>query len=161
MTDRSKKITELDATSSVAANDVLVIVTNVDSTAVTKKATVGTLFANVVTTTRFSNTVTFNSNTSLNGTLSVNGSVVIAANGAWVGSSSGLTGAKGDTGAKGEVGSTGEKGQKGDYGVDGSKGDTGIGTKGDKGEALYLANIDGGEPSTIYTITSILDAGSI
>jgi hypothetical protein len=138
MTDRSKKITELDATSSVAANDVLVVVTNVDSSAVTKKATVGTLFANVVTTTRFSNTVTFNSNTSLNGTLSVNGSVVIAANGAWVGPSGGLTGVKGDTGDKGEVGSTGDKGQKGDYGVDGAKGETGAkgdtGATGDKGE---------------------------
>lgn len=125
MTDRSKKITELVATSSAIANDVMVVVTNTATTAVTKKINVGNLFANITATAAFSNAVSFAANVSMSGALSVGGNTVINANGAWAGSSTGLKGDKGDVGSKGDLGPIGDKGQKGEYGINGDKGQKG------------------------------------
>jgi hypothetical protein len=124
MTDRSKKITELAAASSAIANDVMVVVTNTATTAVTKKITVGALLANISTNVAISQTLSV-ANVSVSGTISVNGAAVIASNGHWVGSGSGLKGDTGGVGAKGDKGSSGDKGQKGDYGLDGTKGQKG------------------------------------
>jgi hypothetical protein len=46
MTDRAKKVSELTATSSVASNDYLVIVTDTTGTPTTKRVTVNNFFGN-------------------------------------------------------------------------------------------------------------------
>jgi hypothetical protein len=50
MSDRSKRLTELTATGSVAANDVLVVVADIGGTPATKKITVSNLLTNSVST---------------------------------------------------------------------------------------------------------------
>jgi acyl-[acyl carrier protein]--UDP-N-acetylglucosamine O-acyltransferase len=109
MTDRSKKITELPAASSVIPADLLLVVKDTTSTPNTHKVTAANLFANVSANTvlngrvTLANTTTISGSVNLTNTFSVGGTVTIAANGAWVGDSSGL---------KGEVGSKGDKGDR-------------------------------------------------
>lgn len=76
MSDRSKKITELTAVTTVAANDVLVVVTNTATAAVTKKVTVNNFMNSLGVTTSFSQVNTISVGLSYNNTVSYNGNVV-------------------------------------------------------------------------------------
>ena len=68
MADKAKKISELTAATSVAANDLFVIVGNTSGTSTTKKITVANLFANVDSNTTFKQVVNVGANVSLNTT---------------------------------------------------------------------------------------------
>lgn len=56
------KISELTATTTVAANDLLVVVTDPSGSPATKKMTLSNFYSNVVVTAKFANTLTFSSN---------------------------------------------------------------------------------------------------
>lgn len=68
MTDKAKKLSELTAATSVAANDLFVIVGNTSGVATTKKITFANLFANVDSNTTFKQVVNVGANVSLNTT---------------------------------------------------------------------------------------------
>lgn len=79
MTDKAKKISELTAATSVAANDLFVIVGNTSGTSTTKKITMSNLFANVDSNTTFKQVVNVGANVSVNTTaLKIGNSTVYA-----------------------------------------------------------------------------------
>lgn len=114
MAERAKKISELNAHSNPAANNLLVIVNNPGlANAETMKITLGNLFGNVAT------------NVSISGSVKVGNTTVINSTGFWVGSSSGLQGpqgAQGSIGVTGAQGSTGPTGPQGPTGAQGPQG---------------------------------------
>lgn len=68
----TSKITELTAATSLAANDLFVVVKDPAGSPSTKKITVSATFGNVVVATVFSNTVTFSGNVSSNSNITAN-----------------------------------------------------------------------------------------
>lgn len=149
MADRSKKISELNATTSATGDDLLVIVDQPGTAnASTNKITVSNFFANVNTNTIFKQVVSVGSNLSLNtttfkvGNATVNASV--NATGFYINgvATTGPQGSQGATGAQGAIGSQGVTGAQGPTGVQGFQGNVGAqgstGAQGAQGAAISI-----------------------
>lgn len=66
------KISELTATTTLAANDLLVVVTDPAGSPATKKMTLSNFYSNVVVTAKFANTVTLTANVTSNSNFTAN-----------------------------------------------------------------------------------------